>query len=143
MKYKVTGSGHYGFTKRNYAQLNLPSFCVEMIPSVDEERAVRIFYHDFSKALKKFSHGILVASLERCRLNGWTTAWREAIDILDGRAAMQRTLTSWRSESKMLTGISRSSTKANAESLVHGAGYPWKQAGLGQLCEQEHNREGL
>lgn len=44
----------------NYAQLDLPSFYGEMIPSVDEERAGHIFYHDFSKALNKFSRGILV-----------------------------------------------------------------------------------
>lgn len=35
--------------KGNYVQLNLLSFYGEVIPSVDEERAVHIFYHDFNR----------------------------------------------------------------------------------------------
>lgn len=35
--------------RENYAQLNLFFFYGEMIPSVDEERAVHIFYHDFNR----------------------------------------------------------------------------------------------
>lgn len=35
--------------KGNYVQLNLLSFYGEVIPSVDEERAVHVFYHDFNR----------------------------------------------------------------------------------------------
>lgn len=49
MKDKVTGAATMDLPRENYAQLNLFFFYGEMIPSVDEERAVHIFYHDFNR----------------------------------------------------------------------------------------------
>lgn len=49
MKDKVTGAATMDLPRGNYAQLNLPSFYGEVIPPVDEERAVHIFYHDFNR----------------------------------------------------------------------------------------------
>jgi len=70
--------------RENCAQLNLPSYYGEMIPSEVVERAVCIFYYDFSKVLNKLSHGILVVRPGRYRLNGWTTAWLEKLSRPSG-----------------------------------------------------------
>lgn len=49
MKNKVAGAATMDLPRRNYAKLNLLYFCGEVIPSMDEERAVHIFYLDFSR----------------------------------------------------------------------------------------------
>ena len=72
----MTGDSQHGFTKGKSCLTNQVPFTNSgLAASVDKQRTMDIIYLDFCKAFDMVPHNLLVATLERYRLDGWTVRW--------------------------------------------------------------------
>ena len=74
---KVVDSSQHGCMKGESCLTNLMDFYNEITSSVDEGRAVHVFYLDFSKAFDTVSHNILIDKFMEYGLHKWTVKWIE------------------------------------------------------------------
>ncbi|CAM4683259.1 unnamed protein product [Lepidochelys kempii] len=93
---EVIRNSQHGFTKGKSWLTNLIAFYEEITGSLDEGKAVDVFFLDFSKAFDTVSHSILDSKLKKCELDEWTIRWIES--WLDCRAqwvVINGSMSSW------------------------------------------------
>ncbi|CAM4617638.1 unnamed protein product [Caretta caretta] len=98
---KVIRNSQHGFTKGKSCLTNLIAFYDEITGSVDEGKAVDVFFLDFSKALDTVSHSILASKLKRYRLDEWTIRWIESwLDCRAQQVVINGFMSSWQPVSR-------------------------------------------
>ena len=87
----------HGFVKGRSCLTHLIEFFEEVTKMIDEDRAVDIFYMDFSKAFDKVPHGRLVQKVKlpgiRGELARWTQNW---LGHRRQRVAVEGCVSEWR-----------------------------------------------
>ncbi|CAM4589978.1 unnamed protein product [Lepidochelys kempii] len=93
---KVIRNSQHGFTKGKSCLTNLIAFYDEITGSVDEGKAVDVFFLDFSKAFNTVSHSILASKLKKYGLDEWNIRWIESwLDCRAQWAVINGSTSSW------------------------------------------------